>query len=585
MKDAQVFSQIWQAINKKNLELAERLLISAQKNFGEEAEFFFAKGMLEILKGSDKKTVALPLLKKAYDKGFENDVGFLRIYSILLRDLNFRSDALCVLQKIITIEPENIEVLNDIGNIFRVMGNPISSANVFKLILKINPDWPHVYNNMALAFSNACLYKDAYAAYKKALVLNPKNENFASNLVSFSNYIEISREECFVYYQKYRNIFEGESVVQRSVFPATDKIKLGFISADFCNHSVSYFVRGFFKNYDKGKFEIHLFAHVRVLDNISKEFKGYVHSWHDVTNMNHLQIADLIKEEKISVFFDLSGHTGNNSLNVFGLRPAPLQVTYCGYPNTTGLKSIDYRITDDVSEPTDAQNFHSEKLYKIDDCFLCYSPILPFASCDFRSFENREIVFGSFNNPTKYTDKTVKLWARVVNSVPNAKLFLKYRSFNDPALCQSMLSRFAEFGLDKEKIIFRGLTVGIVEKHLMQYANMDIALDCFPYNGTTTTCEALLMGVPVITILGDRHVSRVSASILTAVGHPEFIAKDEDDFVEISKNLASDTKKLLEIKQNLREKMLNSVLCDQIGFTKKFENAILNMIDEVKKEG
>jgi predicted O-linked N-acetylglucosamine transferase (SPINDLY family) len=564
---------------------AEQLLDSAKKHFGEEAHFFYEKGRLEILKGSDKKEVVLPLLDEAYNRGLENNVGYLYFYFDFLRGINFLTTALKVLQKWLSFEPKNAEVLLDISSVFINLGNPISAINVCKMALEINPSHSVVYNNMGNAFSSLGLYKDALDAYRKALVLDPKNEICASNVALFSNYIEdISREECFAYHQKYRKFFEGESVVQCSVFPATDKIKLGFISADFCNHSVSYFVRGFFKNHDKDKFEIHLFASVRALDNVSEEFKNYVHSWHDITSLNHLQIADLVKDEKISVFFDLSGHTEYNSLRVFGLRPAPLQITYCGYPNTTGLKSIDYRITDDVSEPTDAQNFHSEKLYKIDDCFLCFSPIFPLVSCDFRSFENREIVFGSFNNSTKYTDKTIRLWARVINSVPNAKLFLKYKSFNDPALRQLMLSRFANSGLDKEKIVFEGHLNRHTE-HLSQYVNMDIALDCFPYNGTTTTCEALLTGVPVITILGDRHVSRVSASILTAVGHHEFIAKDEDEFIEIAKNLAADTKKLMEIKQNLREKMLNSILCDEIGFTKKFENAILNMMDEVKKEG
>ncbi|MDR0303886.1 MAG: hypothetical protein LBH98_03825, partial [Chitinispirillales bacterium] len=257
---------------------------------------------------------------------------------------------------------------------------------------------------------------------------------------------------------------------------------------------------------------------------------------------------------------------------------------YCGYPNTTGLKSIDYRITDNVCEPDDAQNYHSEKLFKMDECFLCYSVFgKQLSNFSLKNLQNRPIVFGSFNNLSKMTKKTIELWCKVTLSVPDSKLVIKDRKFNDPETKAITLSRFAENGLCADRITILEYSLNQGE-HLEQYNKIDIALDSFPYNGTTTTCDSLYMGVPVITILGDRHVSRVSASLLNAVGLDELIAKDEEDFVKIAADLAGNPERLTEIKKNLRENMIKSPLMDKKSFTERWQNAILEMIDEVKKE-
>ena len=195
-----------------------------------------------------------------------------------------------------------------------------------------------------------------------------------------SNFIDISREECFTLSQRYRMFWESEKLASRLPFPNTEKIKVGFVSSDFRTHSVPYFVRGLLRNYNKSKFEIHLYANTTTadLDHVSREFQNYTDRWHDITKLTYSQIADLVKSEEISVLIDLQGHTRGHRLKTFGFRPAPLQITYLGYPNTTGLKSFDYRISDNISEPEDAQDFHSEKLYKIDGCFCVIRLMLLF---------------------------------------------------------------------------------------------------------------------------------------------------------------------------------------------------------------
>jgi len=582
-----IFSQISVAINRRDIKTAEKLLNSIEKTYKNDPNFLFEKGMIENLKGSNQTQVVLPLFEKAYNSGLQNDLNFLRVYGALLAELERFSTAAEIIGKIVMTKKDDIEAFINLAHVFEKTGNPITAINTLKMALKVNPNHhciPSLYCNMASALMEGGYQEEAFESYKKAIEYDSKNILFASNFLFSFNYVDISRQEQFEYYQKYRTLWENEIPNARPSFPDTEKIKIGFVSGDLYMHAVSFFISSLFECYDRSRFEIHLFARVKKFDGVSQQFKDLTDKWHDITLMNFRDVAKIVKKEKITVLVDLSGHTGKNCLTLFGMRPAPLQVTYCGYPNTTGLKSIDYRISDNICEPEDAQNFHSEKLFKISDCFLCYQPHFTQTSpCKFESLQGRPVIFGSFNNLQKMTKRTIKLWCKVVNAVPDSKLVIKHRYLNDPKLRQITLSRFAENGLPAERITIFDFNFENKD-HFEQYNKIDIALDSFPYNGTTTTCEALFMGVPVITILGDRHCSRVSASLLNAVGLGELAAKNEEEFVKIAADLAKDVEKLTKIKQNLRENMQKSPLMNKEYFTQRWQNAILDMIAEVKKE-
>ncbi|MCL1946718.1 MAG: hypothetical protein FWF51_06150 [Chitinivibrionia bacterium] len=530
-------------------------------------------------------------MERAYKSGkFDDNFDFLFQYGIALFKSGILATAAEVLGKALKIKPNHIGVLGLLADVFEETGNPVTAMNVYKLALKLEPE------NIRLNFGIAGTYmvcgyqKESIEYYKKAIEYIKKSSVYSehfptvySKFLFHLNYVEISREEYFALCQKYRTIWEKEVLPARPNFCETQKIKIGVVSSDFHMHAVSLFVSSLFENYDKSKFEIHLFSTLmrEKYDKNTDIFMKQTDKWHDISAMSFLDAANLIKEEKITVLVDLSGHT-YGGLHIFGLRPAPVQITYCGYPNTTGLKSIDYRITDEICEPDDAQNYYSEKLFKLNGCFLCYKPDnTMLADCSFEDLQGRPIIFGSFNTLSKMTEKTIKLWSKVINAVPESKLVIKHRFLNDPKLRDITLKRFAENGLLNDRIIIFDYNFDNRE-HILQYNKIDIALDSFPYNGTTTTCEALYMGVPVITILGDRHVSRVSASLLNAVGLGELAAKNEDDFVKIAVDLAKNTQKLTEIKKNLRKNMENSALMDKKTFTQKWQNAILDMIEEVK---
>ena len=544
--------------------------------------YYFEKGMLECSKGADKTEVVLPLFQKAYP-GLKNDADFLYVFGTLLFDLQQYTMALGILGESVRIKPNNAAALLTVAMIFERAANPVSVINTCKMVLNLEPRNSRAYNIMANSLIRCGFQQESFEARKNALEYCCDANAFmpASEYLFNLNYTEKSREEIFALHDKHRLFWESEPLPARAQFPQTEKIKIGFVTADLRKHAVAFFMKALFECYDREKFEFHCFSFTSSPDGITEKFIKLSSKWHDVHKLQIDEIVKIIRGEQISVLVDLSGHTAAWQLKIYGHRPAPVQVAYCGYPNTTGFRSIDYRITDDICEPSDAQNFHSEKLYKIDDCFLCFSPNDDFPETHFEPFGKRPIIFGSFNNLSKMTPQTIKLWCKVVNSVPNGKFAIKNVYLGDPKLRDLIISRFIRNGLSEEQIVNIPSNMDAKE-HYEQYNKIDIALDSFPYNGTTTTCEALYMGVPVITILGDRHVSRVSASLLTTVGLPELIAKDENEFVRIAAELAQNTTRLAEIKRSLRTKMQNSPLTDKKAFTQKFQNAIVEMINEIK---
>jgi predicted O-linked N-acetylglucosamine transferase (SPINDLY family) len=278
-------------------------------------------------------------------------------------------------------------------------------------------------------------------------------------------------------------------------------------------------------------------------------------------------------KDGIDILVDLAGHTAENRLLVFARKPAPVQITWLGYPNTTGMPVMDYRLTDEIADPPgEAGHYHSETLIRLPDGFLCYSP--PDDAPEVSGLPARQsvrITFGSFNNLPKINEAVIALWSRLLLQVPQSDLLLKSKQFADAHVRQRFLDLFTSHGIAAERITLQP-RVPSTAGHLALYDRVDIGLDPFPYNGTTTTCEALWMGVPVITLRGDRHAGRVGASLLTRVGLKELIAESEAHYIEIGKKLARDLDGLEELRTDLRARMQASTLCDGQSFARMMEN-------------
>ena len=284
-------------------------------------------------------------------------------------------------------------------------------------------------------------------------------------------------------------------------------------------------------------------------------------------------VTAMIEQDRIDILVDLAGHTENNRLTVFAFRPAPVQMTYLGYPDTTGLEAIDYRITDALSDPPgQTERFHSEQPLRLERCFLCYSPPVESpAVSPLPAVTAGYITFGSFNARTKITAEIVALWAGILKAVPGSRLLIKNRQLTDEALRVELITWLEGHGIIPQRVEMQGRTSKAA--HMNAYSRVDIALDTYPYNGTTTTCDALWMGVPVITRCGRTHVNRVGVSLLTAVGLESLVAENDDDYIARAVSLATDVARLRRIRINLRNSMRESPLCDRRDFVHAVEAA------------
>jgi protein O-GlcNAc transferase len=308
-------------------------------------------------------------------------------------------------------------------------------------------------------------------------------------------------------------------------------------------------------------------------DAVTERFKGHADRWFTTVGMSNETLAQGIVQHGIDILVDLAGHTAKNRLPMFARKPAPVQVTWLGYPNTTGLEAMDYRLVDAVTDPEgEADAFASERLVRLPGGFLCYgaredapAPVQP--AC----LTTGVFTFGSFNNPAKLSGATLDVWARLLARLPTARLLLKGKPFAEAATRAIYLERLAERGVAADRIELVGWLPE--REHLALYDRVDVALDPFPYNGTTTTCEALWMGVPVVTLRGDRHAARVGASLLTQVGLSDLIADSMEAYTEIAVASAGDVARLVDLRQSLRPRMAASPLCDAPAFARRVEAA------------
>ncbi len=351
------------------------------------------------------------------------------------------------------------------------------------------------------------------------------------------------------------------------------RLRIGFVSPDLRCHSVAYFARPYFESFDRDRFDVFAYAHVPKEDAVSEGLRQFSTDWRNVFDMNEHALARQIRDDRIDILIDLAGYTRDTRLLAFTARPAPIQMTYIGYPNTTGMPAIDYRITDGIADPDGVDDDYSETLIRMPGCFLCYAipnhapPIEP------GPIEHRgHVTFGSFNNFAKINPDVVALWAEVLHAVPGSRLLCKSTSSTDPTAQSVIRGGLEQSGIDPTRVSFSAFRE-TPQGHLALYNDVDIALDTFPYNGTTTTCEALWMGVPVVTLCGDRHACRVGASLLTAVGFPAGIATTSDDYVMTARLLAENRGLLKTARNTLRETVMRSSLCDSRGHAATLEQA------------
>jgi predicted O-linked N-acetylglucosamine transferase (SPINDLY family) len=353
------------------------------------------------------------------------------------------------------------------------------------------------------------------------------------------------------------------------------RLKLGIVSADFHHqHPVNIFMQPVLRELDRSKFELFVYFVGDTHDEQTALARTRVEHWVEVAALNTTQLAKRIDADQIDVLLDMAGHTSQHRMQLFAQRAAPVQMTYLGYPGSTGVPNMDFILGDHVVTPKGCESLYTEQVLRLPGAVFCYAPEedYPYPTYDAKSAK-RELTFGSFNNVPKLTPRTLKLWSRVLQAVPDSRLVLKAPSFSDEAAKRFFTERLEALGVDLNRVEFRG-PVGLTDM-MAEYADIDIALDPVPYNGGTTSLQAMWMGVPVITQMGDHFVSRMGASFMTAAGLPEWVAKDDDDYVAIAKKMASDRKALLALKKGLRKRLQANPAWDVKAHTRAIEHALL----------
>jgi protein O-GlcNAc transferase len=443
--------------------------------------------------------------------------------------------------------------------------------------LAIAPDHAETQGARATILSALNRHAEALDQLERALARMPAAPALRSSMVFTMNYVpELSREHVFAAHRRWNEVHAAGAprFAHRRPADPDRRLRVGYVSADFRQHSISYFVAPLLAAHDRGAVEVVGYADVPLPDAHTKRLAALADRWVDIAGLDTGAVCQRIASDRIDILVDLAGHTSNNRLPVFVRKPAPVQVAWLGYPNTTGLDAIDYRITDAVADPDPQEDrFCSESLLRLDRCFLCYEPspdappVAPLPAS-----RNGFVTFGSFNNFQKVTPHVVAAWSEVLRAVPGSRMLLKAESLTDPALQEYARAQFAACGIASDRIVVTAWTASECD-HLALYGDVDIALDSFPYNGTTTTCEALWMGVPVIAMRGDRHAARVGASLLAAAGLPELVAADAAGYVAVAANLAGARARLAALRAGLRERVRGAPLCDAAGFARAVEAA------------
>lgn len=489
-------------------------------------------------------------------------------------------EALSCFDKALAVQPGFVDAYVNSGNTFREQGLYSQALERFKKALELDPNRYDAHAHMAYVLTLQGKMDEAIRSYREALKTAPEDNSLHSHYLFALHYQDpVDFSELFRQHEQWgkRQKTGNQRTHVQDKTPGR-RLRIGYVSPDFHTHSVGYFIETILASHDKDSFEIYCYSDVSCPDETTERMQSLVKNWRDISLLKDRQVEDMIQQDRIDILIDLAGHTANNRLTLFGLGPAPVQATYLGYPDTTGLPGMHYRITDALADPPGmTDHLYTEKLVRLPGCFLCYRPHVPAPDvgpppCP----KTGRITFGSFNNRSKITRSVIRVWSEILQKMPDSRLLIKAKPLADPDTRQALLDEFSRQGVQSGQIEFAGRIESRIE-HLKLYNSIDIALDTFPYNGTTTTCEALWMGVPVVVLKGEAHMSRVGVSLLTNMGMEEFIAETPVDYVKKAVSLAKNPEKLSRLRQRQRDVMARSPLMDGQGFTRNLERAYREM--------
>lgn len=490
-------------------------------------------------------------------------------------DLGQLGKAIESFQQALQLKPDYADALFNLANVLRLSGDHDAAVRYFHEALRINPQDVLALHNMGTTLLELGDIAGAKKSWEQAVALRPDFADAWRGLLASLLYLpEVGAQASFARHREFAAVFtslKGKAAASR--FEQRDgsgKIRVGYVSSDFCTHPVARNILPLLACHDREHFEIYLYGNVKKPDAQTQALQSNADAWRSILGMSDSEAAELIRRDQVDILVLLAGHFDDNRPLIANYRAAPVQVSLHD-PVTSGLDNMDYLICDANLSPRTSPEKFTERRVRLPTFFL-HAPMTGAPEVSVLPASHAgHVTFGSFNNPAKVNERVVALWARVLKVLPEARLVLKYRAvFGGERVSRRYRALFAEHGIEPARVDLVGETEAL-DRHLARYAGIDIALDPFPFSGSTTTFEALWMGVPVITLAGEMMVGRWSMAMLKKIGLDEFIATNEDAYVEIAKRMAENLPYLAEVRKDLRERVTHSSLCDDWARTRQLE--------------
>ena len=483
-------------------------------------------------------------------------------------------EAIASYRRAVELQPNYPDAFNNIGVVLTTQGKLDEAAMYLQQALAADPQHADAHNNLGNVLKEQGRLEEAAYYYDEAVKCRPSFAGAQSNLLVCWNYDPAADPDAlFFEHRRWAEVHAraAPASAHRNDPDPERRLRVGYVSPDFYHHAAAHFLEPIFANHDPRAIEVYCYAADYIPDEVTRRFQAKAHAWRSTVGHSDAEVIAQIHSDQIDILVDLAGHTANNRLGVLAHKPAPVQITYLGYPNTTGLATVDYRLTDVVADPSGEPVRYTEELVRLPLAF-CYAVledapkiVAPPASV------RGHVTFGSLHNLAKLNGQVLDLWCALLRAVPTSRL-LVFRHTLHGSAHEYFHRHLTQRGIGPERFDLRHAAAGR-SNYLDVYTSVDIALDAFPWNGHTTACEALWMGVPVVTLYGNRYAGRMAASALTALGLTELIARSPEQYVDIAARWANDFDRLGRLRTSLREKMRTSPLCDGAAFTRSLEEA------------
>ncbi len=492
----------------------------------------------------------------------------------LFKQRGLADDARFCFHEALRCKPGFPQAHNNLGVVLTERGQHAEAIAELEAALRLKPDFAEAHNNLGNVYKNQGKLELALAAFGRAVELRPDYSGAHSNqlfTLNFMDGVEPALVSALHRDWGRRHAAGLMQPVHANTRDAARRLRIGYVSPDFRAHACAFFVEPLFRHHDRAAVEVFAYAEVAQPDAVTNRLRGLVDVWRSTVGLTDEQVAALIRADGIDVLIDLAGHTANGRLLALARKPAPVQVEYLGYPATTGIEAMDFRLTDAVAEPPgQSEAFYTERLYRLPHSLWCYQPFEDMGEVSaLPALARGQVTFGSFNNYAKVGPRVVALWASVLRAVPDSRLVLITVPAGEAQ--ETLWSRFETLGVERSRVVLHDRLDR--RAYVSLFSEVDVALDPFPCNGGTTTCDALWMGLPVVALKGGTFLSRASLSVLSASGCAEYAADDAAGYVEVCRRLAGDVPALSAIRAGLRARLAASPLLDASAFARDIEAA------------